>query len=349
MRTEVENASEISEGPARVVSAAPSRRKARLRLVASLARTLGGAALTLLVISLITFAAMNYKSPEDIARSALGRETSQEQIDAYVEANNLDDPFLKRYVTWVRGAVHGDFGTSALTGRPVSEEVMPRLARTVSLTLAALLIAAPLSIMLGVFVARRPRSVPDRLALIGSVVLAATPEFVIGIVFLAFFAAQLGWFPVNSAGAFEFGTFSEQVKAYVLPVMVLVLTLIPYIMRLTRAASRDVLRAPYVQAATLRGLPNRTVVWDHAVRNAAAPIIAVLALILVSLLGGVIVVENVFGFPGVGQALVESVGAGDAMTVQAIAVLLGAMFIVVSLVADLAALYFTPRLRASAR
>jgi peptide/nickel transport system permease protein len=162
-------------------------------------------------------------------------------------------------------------------------------------------------------------------------------------------SVELGWLPVNSGAAFEFGGLADRVKAYALPVVVLMLSMIPYIVRLTRAATRDVLRMPYVQAATLRGLPNRTVVWDHAVRTAAAPLIAVLSLTLAAQLGGVIVIENVFGFPGIGQALVEAIGSGDTMTVQAIAVLLGAMIIVISAIADLVALYFTPRLRASAR
>jgi peptide/nickel transport system permease protein len=323
----------------------PTRSKILLKLVL----TLMSALVTIFVISLVTFAAMNFRSGEEIARGALGVDASQIQVQEFVVANRLDEPLAQRYVHWLGDAVQGDFGTSVLTQRPVSDEVFPRLTRTIALTLVTLFVAAPLSVQLGVFLAWRPKSLIDRSSLVLSVILSAIPEFVIGIVILLLFGVQLRWFPLNAVAEFQFGTFAGQFKAYIMPVTVLVLAVVPYMMRMARAATSDVMVAPYVRAATLRGLSYRTVVWDHAVRNASGPIIGAVSLVLVSLLSGVVVVENVFGFPGVGQLLVEAINSGDTITVQAIIVLLGALVVAINVLTDLGTLYMNPRLRAGRR
>lgn len=333
--------------PAPTPAPPPIRPRTRYARLESIARQFGAALLTLLVISIVTFAATNVKSPVDVARNALGRETSEAQLQAYVREHGLDEPVYVRYGNWLGDFARGDWGTSAVTGREVREDVIPRLEKTLLLSLVSLLVALPISIALGLHMARRIGSGQDVSLLIGTVVFAALPEFVVGIGLLMLFAVTLGWLPVDST-ALSFGTTPEKAKAYLLPALTLVIAMVPYIARIARGAARESLAAPYTQAALLRGLPRRTVVWDHAMRNAAVPIVNAVAINLVYLLSGVIVVENVFAFPGIGQALVQAIGQGDTITVQAIALVMGAMFILISLAADLLVVYFNPRLKAAA-
>ncbi|MDQ4082513.1 MAG: ABC transporter permease [Actinomycetota bacterium] len=342
----------VTAAPPTAVPPSPSpapplpRTRTRYARLESVARQLGAGLLTLLVISVVTFAATNVKSPIDVARNALGRETSEAQLQAYVKEHGLDEPIYVRYGNWLGDFVRGDWGVSAVTNRNVREDVVPRLEKTLLLSFASLLVALPISVALGVYMARRAGSWNDLSLLIGTVVFAAMPEFVVGIGLLMLFAVTLGWLPVDST-ALSFGTMGEKVEAYVLPALTLVLAMVPYIVRIARGAAREALAAPFTQAALLRGLPRRTVIWDHAMRNAAVPLVNAVAINLVYLLSGVIVVENVFAFPGIGQALVQAIAQGDVITVQAIALVMGAMFIAISLLADLLVVYFNPRLKAA--
>ncbi len=321
------------------------RRRGYVRLRA-IAKQVASALLTLLVISIVTFAATNVKSPEDVARNALGRETTDEQLQAYLEERGLDRPIHVRYVDWLGDFVRGDWGVSAVTNRSVRDDILPRFEKTLILSLASLLVALPISVLIAVFMARRVDSAADFVLLMGTVVVAALPEFVVGIALLMLFAVTLGWLPVDSTGLAFATTFTDQAKAYVLPALTLVLAMVPYIVRIGRAAAREALAAPYVQAALLRGLSRRSITWDHAMRNAAVPMVNAVAINIVYLLSGVIVVENVFAFPGIGQLLVQAIGSGDTTMVQSIALVMGAMFILISLAADFLVVYFNPRLKA---
>jgi peptide/nickel transport system permease protein len=336
----------LSPAPAPAPTPDPVRIRTRHARLEAVARQLGAALLTLFVISIVTFAATSIKDPVEVARGALGREATDEQLQAYVAENDLDEPVYVRYLNWLGDFVRGDWGTSPVTGREVKDDIMPRLEKTLILSLVSLLVALPISIAIGLYMARRVGTWQDLSLLIGTVVFAALPEFVVGIGLLMLFAVQLGWLPVDST-ALQFGTTTERVKAYVLPALTLVIAMVPYIARIARGAARESLAAPYTQAALLRGLPRRTVVWDHAMRNASVPLVNAVAINLVYLLSGVIVVENVFAFPGIGQLLVQAIGAGDTITVQAIALVMGAMFIAISLAADLLVVYFNPRLKAA--
>jgi peptide/nickel transport system permease protein len=304
-----------------------------------------GALATLLVISLITFFGTSLKSPEELAKASLGRYITPAQAHAFIASNHLDRPVEVRYLDWVGNIVRGRFGTSYITHRPVSVDVGPRLTRTVVLTLVTLLVAVPLGVALGVRSARRWGTRQDMAMNIVAVVLSAFPEFVIGLLLLIIFAVNLKWLRVDSGQGLAFGTLAEQVKAYVLPALTLVIASVPFIMRNTRVAVREALAAPYIRAAVLHGVPRRRVVWHHAVRNAASPILNAVAINVIYLLAGVIVVENVFDFPGLGQDLVSAVGTGDTITVQAVAMLLGAIFIVVSVGTDVLAGALNPATR----
>lgn len=313
----------------------------------ALARHLAWAAATLLAISLVTFFGTSLKSAEELARASLGRDITADQVRAFAERHELDAPIVERYGRWLGNFARGEFGTSLVSDRPVREQVLPRLERTLMLALVSLGVALPIGIALGVFAARRWGSRTDLSVNVAAVLLSAFPEFVIGLGLLMLFAVTLGVLPVDSSTGLAFGSLADKATAYVLPALTLVVASVPFIFRNTRVAAREALSAPYARAAVLRGLPRRTVVWKHAMRNAATPILNAAAINFVYLLGGVIVVENVFAFPGLGQALVAAVGNGDTITVQAIALIMGGMFIAISTLTDILALLLNPRLKAS--
>lgn len=300
--------------------------------------------MTLLVISVVVFAGTNIRPPEDVARQALGRTVTTEQLQVFVHRNGLDRPAPARYAEWLGDYVRGDWGTSVITKRSVREDVMPRLWRSLLLAVLALAVSVVASLMLGVFMARRRGRRSDLAVSVPLVLVSALPEFVVGVVLITVFAVYLGWLPVDST-ALEYGTFGQRAEAYVLPVATLALAVIPYVARVARASIGDGLRAPYTRAATLRGLRPGTVLNDYAIRNASVPILNAVAINFVYLLGGVIVVENVFGFPGIGQLLVQAIGRADMVTVQAVALVLGAFVVATTIITDLLVIYFTPRLR----
>lgn len=233
-----------------------------------------------------------------------------------------------------------------MTQRPVEDDVVPRLKNTLLLTIIAMLIGLPIAILVGLFMAQRRGRWPDMTVLVASVVVAALPEFVVGIGLIWLFAVTLGWLPVDSTGL-VFGSFGDKVKANSLPALSLVLGIVPYVGRITREAISEPLSAPYTRAAMLRGLTRRRVIWGHTMRSAAVPVVNAVAINIVYLLSGVIVVENLFAFPGIGQGLVQGIEQADTSTVLAITTVLGALFIALSFVADVLVVYFDPRLKPS--
>jgi peptide/nickel transport system permease protein len=300
---------------------------------------------TLWVISLVMYFAVNLgQSPIQVAKQALGHGADAVALRAYVHSHHLSDPVIVRYGRWLADFVRGDWGVSAVTQTAVRPSVLPELGRTFELAAITMIIALPLSLWFGVALARRYGRRVDLATNIVLVTLSAMPEFVVGIVLLLILSVSLGWLPPNSSGL-VFGDFSQKVQAFILPVLTLVAVSIPYLTRVTRVAAREALLAPYARAATLRGVSRRSVTWGHAMRNAAVPIANAVALNFIYLLGGVIVVENLFGFPGAGQALVEAIGNGDVITVEAIGLVMGAAFVLVSVIADTVVSYFNPRLR----
>jgi peptide/nickel transport system permease protein len=307
----------------------------------------GAGLLTLWVISVVTFGFTSARSAEATAIAALGQESATpELIDEFIRLHGLDRPVHERYGSWLGDFVRGDWGKSPTTNRPVRDDIGPRFVNTLRLTVLALLVGIPLSILLGVYMAARAGTRRDLGLVMGSVVIAAMPEFVLGIGLLLLFAVYVPIFPVDST-AFSFGGTGAKLMALVLPTATIVIHMLPYMVRMTRASARETFAAPYVRAAVLRGLPRRLVVWRHGMKNAAIPLVNAVALNLVWLLGGVIVVENVFAYPGLGQLLVSAIDSNDAIMVQSIAMIMGAMFITISIVADLIVVYLNPRLRSA--
>jgi peptide/nickel transport system permease protein len=318
-------------------------RAARAR---ALARQIVMAVVTILLISVIAFLAMNH-SADQIGRNSLGRFATREQLDAYATQHGLDRPLAAQYLDWLWHFVRGDWGMTLTANQQVKPLVLPAFAHTSELALVTLLWSVPLAIALGVAVARRGGPI-DRGVFVAMTVLAALPEFVVGLAVMIALAVQLRWLPVSSAAIGQ-GTATDQLKAFVLPSLTLGMGVIPYIWRITRAVVLEALSAPYTRAAVLRGLRRRRVVWRHAFRSAAVPLVNAIAINIVYLMGGVIIVENVFAFPGLGRLLVAAIAQGGANTALAIIVLLGAVFIVLGLVADVVVTYLNPRLRGAAR
>lgn len=321
--------------PAKGGAAGAVLRFLRLRILPAL--------ITLWLISVIVFASTHVLGI-NVAMRVLGRQATPAQLQAFNEAHGLDKPVYQQYGEWLWDFVRGDWGTSAVSNRSIAEIVVPRVAYTGILALAAIIIALPISIAFGIYLAR-PGSRARELGLsISNVSVAAIPVFVIGIVLIYLFSVKLGLTPVDSTGL-AFGTWSDKVAAFILPTVTLVISLLPHISRLTQVSVRETMTTPYARAAVLRGLPRRTITYRHLMPNAAGPIINVVALDLIWLVGGVIIVENVFGFPGLGTLLVQSIASGDLLVVQAVAMVTGALFIGISVAADILVTVFNPRLR----
>jgi peptide/nickel transport system permease protein len=313
-----------------------------------IARRLALGVLTLFLISLVVFAAV-LALPGDAATAILGREATPDRIAALRDQLNLNDSVISQYLSWIGGVLTGSFGDSAATQEPVSELLSDRVANTGFLVFVAAAVAVPLSIGIGVWTAMRRDRPADHLTSTSTLVLAALPEFVIGIGLILLFATSLfHWFPAVSLLAPDERAWSDP-SVVVLPAATLVLAVTPYISRIMRGSMIEVLESEYVTMARLKGLPERTVIWRHAVPNAIVPAIQVTALQLAWMAGGVVVVEFVFSYPGIGSAFIDAVDNRDMPVVQTITMLAAAIYVVLNLLADLATIAVTPRLRTEAR
>jgi peptide/nickel transport system permease protein len=303
--------------------------------------------LTLLLVSIVVFAATQ-ALPGNAARAILGRNATPARIAALTQQLHLNRSVFAQYFSWLGGVIHGNFGTSAATQDPVSQLISSRILNTAFLVLVSGLIAIPLSIGLGVLMAVRRDKPTDHILSITTLALAALPEFVIGIGLVLLFATNVTHV-LPAVSIIPPGEHAWNVpKEVILPAATLIIAVTPYIARIMRASMVEVLESDYVTMARLKGLPNRTVIWRHAVPNAIVPAIQVSALQLAYMAGGVVVVETVFGFPGIGSALVDAVGNRDIPEVQALAIIIAAVYVAVNLIADILTILVTPRLRTAA-
>jgi peptide/nickel transport system permease protein len=311
-------------------------------------RRLALGVLTLFLISLVVFAAV-LALPGDAATAILGRDATPARLAALREQLNLNDSVVTQYLDWIGGVITGSFGESAATQQPVSELLSDRVLNTGFLVFVAAVVAIPLSIGIGVWTAMRRDRPVDHVVSNSSLVVAALPEFVIGIGLILLFATTVfHWFPAVSLLAPDEKAWSNP-SVVVLPAATLVLAVTPYISRIMRGSMIEVLESEYVTMARLKGLPERTVIWRHAVPNAIVPAIQVTALQLAWMAGGVVVVEFVFSYPGIGSLFIDAVDNRDMPVVQTITMLAAAIYVVLNLLADLATIAVTPRLRTEAR
>jgi peptide/nickel transport system permease protein len=300
-----------------------------------LGRALAGL-LTLLVASALIFTATELL-PGDVATAALGREATPEAVAQLRERLGLDRPAIIRYGLWLEGIGRGDLGRSAVNGVPVSALIGRRLVNSTVLVAVTLLFLIPLSLALGVWTALRRGSRLDTSAQLVTLATVALPEFVVGIVLVLLFAVR--W-PILPAVSFD-----VSFTSLVLPVATLLLLSLAYTARMVRAGVAEVLSSDYVAMARLKGMPEATVIRNHVLPNAIGPSVHAFALTAAWLAGGVVIVEYLFAYPGIGQALVNAVSSRDAPTVEALSLVLAAVYVVCNLLADISTVLFTPRLR----
>lgn len=311
---------------------------------------LGLGLLTLFLVTVVVFIATQ-ALPGDAARSILGKDsTDVARYEALRKELGLDRPVVEQYTSWLGSVVRGDFGNSLVGGgAKVTELLRSRVINSATLVFLAAVISIPISIVIGSLSAIWRDSKFDNIVNIGNLSLAALPEFVIGIVLVLVFAtAVFNWLPsVSSVDSMS--PLSGQMTLFVLPVVTLVLAVIPYVSRMLRASTVEVLESEYVMMARMKGLSESRVLWHHALPNAIVPTIQVIAINIAWLAGGIVTVEYLFGFPGIGSALVDSVANRDMPVVQALCVLIAAVYVVLNLLADILTILISPRLRTGLR
>ncbi len=306
-------------------------------------RRLALGVLTLLVVSALIFASTEVL-PGDVATAILGQQATPEALAAIRAELGLDRPALVRYADWLLGFVQGDLGRSLANRQPIAAQIGQRLGNTLFLAGVAAVIAVPLAVGLGVLAAIRRESALDRAISILTLSTISVPEFFVGYLLILFLAVQFPLLPSLATISPGMGL-GESLYTVALPALTLTLVVVAHMMRMTRAAVVDVLSAPYVEMARLKGLPERHVVVRHALPNALGPIATVVALNLAYLVVGVVVVEVVFVYPGMGQYMVDAVAKRDVPAVQACTLVFAATYVALNLLADLLGIVSNPRLR----
>ncbi|NJN19644.1 MAG: ABC transporter permease [Oscillochloris sp.] len=300
---------------------------------------------TLLIVSVIIFVSTEVL-PGDVATAILGREASPRRLIALRAELGLDRPASERYVEWFTGALRGDFGMSlARAETPVGALIIERLRNTVLLSIIAAAIGLPLSLGLGVVAGLMRDRLPDTLISLIALIGMSLPEFVIGSILILTFGVMWSLLPAVTVVPPD-APLDVLFPNLILPAITLIIVMVAYILRMVRSSLIDVLASDYVQMATLKGLSRTRVVLLHALPNALLPTINAVALTVAWLIGGVVVVETVFNFPGIGRLMVTAVEDRDLPMVQALGLLGAALYISINLGADLLTLWLSPRLRA---
>ena len=313
----------------------------------TIARLVGGrlavGVLTLLIVSLVVFF-LTSLLPGDAVQEQLGQEATPEALAALRAQLGLDLPVHLRYLNWLGGLITGNPGISLVNGMPVDEMIASRLPNTLSLAAVTALVSVPLALTIGILSAMYRGSIFDRYSNMLAVFAVSVPEFLIATIAVLIFAVKLGWLSALSRNV-EVESFGELVRVYAMPVLTLCCVLTAQMARMTRAAVIDQLSASYVEMAILKGARPIRVVLRHALPNAIGPIANAIALSLSYLLGGVVIVESIFNYPGVATLMVNGVVTRDMSLIQACVMLFSLGFLVLVLLADLCAILSNPRLR----
>lgn len=304
---------------------------------------LGIGALLLLAVSALIFMGIDLL-PGDVAQAILGQSATETSLANLREEMGLNDPALVRYFRWLFGILHGDLGIALSNKQDIATEIGARLYNTLFLAFWAAVVSVPLAISLGLLAVRFRNRWPDKL--ISGITLAtiSLPEFVAGYLVMFLFTVKLRWFSPIATINDGMGL-SEKLHAIALPIIVLVLVVLAHMMRMTRAAILNVMQSAYIETAELKGLRPLTIIARHAFPNAIAPVVNVVMINLAYLVVGVVVVEVVFVYPGMGQYLVDHVAKRDVPVVQACGIIFAAVYIGLNILADLISILSNPRLR----
>ncbi|MFC6445848.1 ABC transporter permease [Shinella zoogloeoides] len=297
----------------------------------------------LFAVSLMIFGGVE-ALPGDFATTYLGQSATPQAVENIRKDLGLDQPATTRYFKWLGGAVKGDFGNSWASKNSVSEQIGKRLGNSLFLAFFAAIISVPLAIGLGMLAVQYRNRLPDKIINVVSLAAISLPEFFVGYLLILFFAVKMGiaTFP---ATVYDSMTIGQRLSAIALPTATLVLVVLAHMMRMTRAAILNVMSSAYVETAELKGLSGLRIIAKHAAPNAVAPVINVIALNLAYLVVGVVVVEVVFVYPGMGQYMVDAVTVRDMPVVQACGLIFAAFYIFLNMFADILAIVANPRLR----
>ena len=308
-----------------------------------LLKRLGLAAITLFLLSVIVFVAA-FVLPGNVARRILGPFADQAAVDALNERLGTDRSLFVQYSDWISSFFQGDLGDSHALNVPVSELIGNALGNSAKLAVFAFVLVVPLAIFGGVVAALRRDTLPDRVITIGGLSLSVVPEFVSGIILILVFGLWLDVLPVSARAPAGSGFFT-QLEYLLLPALTLVVLLFGYIARITRAGAIEALDADYTRTAVLKGLPRRTVIRRHVLRNSLLPTIAVVATQTGYLIGGLVVIETLFNYPGLGRLIFTAATQKDLPVLEAAVLIVGIVFLVAMLLADLAYSLLNPRIR----
>lgn len=324
-------------------------------MIGYVVRRLGFLVLTLLLSSLIIFAVTQFL-PGDVCRIILGREVGEAALEECRERLGLDQPPAVQYAGWLSAFVSGDWGESYSTRSEIRPLVFERLRNSLRLALVTMLLAVPVAIFLGVLAGLNAGKPLDNVISVASLAVVGLPEFVTGIVLIQLFAFTINGFLDSRFGLRPFHanssiapntTFVEALPYLLLPALTATLVLLAYIARLTRAGVVQELKQPYVRTATLKGLPRGTIIFKHVLRNALLPTITVVAISFGWLISGLIVIENVYNYPGLGRLLVFAIDRRDLPMLQAVTMVTVLGFTLANLAADLLYAWLNPRIRLS--
>lgn len=305
-------------------------------------RRIGLTLVTLVIVSMTVFAAAQLL-PGDLGRTILGPYATKAQVDALNHELGADQPLPVRYWNWASDFVRGDWGTSPVQNVEVRPYVLGRFKNSLILAAFAFVLIVPLSIAFGVVAALNYGKALDRCITITGLSVIALPEFVMGVFLIVVFAVQLGWFPVISQVP---GTNPvDWFRQLLLPALPLMFVLFGYVSRMARAGTVDALQSDYARTAVLKGLPRRTVVRRHVLRNALLPTITVVAVQIGYLVGGLVVVETLFSYPGIGQLILTAATGHDLPTLEAAVLLIALVYTVANLLADVLYAVLNPRVR----
>ncbi len=312
-------------------------------LLSMVLKRIGLGIATLFVISLLIFSGVELL-PGDIAQAVLGQAATPEAVAAFRHELKLDLPPHVRYLVWLRDFVHGDFGKSLANGRSIREMIGWRFSNSLFLAGTTSLLAIPLALVLGMLAALYRDSLFDRFVSISTLTAISFPEFFVAYVLIFLMAIKVHWFP-SIADISDQMSLAQKMYMIILPCLTLTMVVTAHMMRMTRAAIINVMSEPYIEMALLKGMNRRRIILHHALPNALAPIINVIVLNLAYLVVGVVIVEVVFVYPGLGQLLVDSVSKRDLPVVQASGLIFAATYIFLNLLADVLSIISNPKLR----
>jgi peptide/nickel transport system permease protein len=321
----------------------PARSRPGRVVLTYILRRLGLAVITLWLLSVIVFVA-GQVLPGDPGRATLGPLAAQSSVRALDHQLGVDRPLLTQYWTWISGLVRGNMGTSYTYRSAVAPFIGTALVNSVKLAALAFIIVVPLGIVGGVLAALRAGRVTDRVISLTGLSAATLPEFVSGIVLLVIFAVELKWLP-GQASAGPGASAGSQLDHLILPAIPLVLVLFGYIARMARAGTIEALDSDYARTATLKGLPRSVVIWRHILRNSLLPTITVIATQTGYLVGGLVVIEHLFTYPGIGDLIWTAANSKDFPLLEAGVLTIGVVYMVATLIADILYTTLNPRLR----